>query len=380
MYMKHICMLIWVLPLVLTEALAQQSNLSVMSGNIGGGFGLIQPATVVEKVKDARADSSFADQWQFIGPAVEEAGYTIWGTSPIIGTDGNVHLFVARWPCDLKVDPGWRSDSEIAHYMGARPEGPFHFSDIALKGTGTETWDKFGMHNPTIHKVEDVYILLYIANDNPVQPPHPANQKIGMATAKSLSGPWQKVGKDGLILSAPDEKAYWNYNSSNGVNNPAFLKHPMGGYFLYFKSHQAKMGLAIAQNLQGPYVQLPFPVTANDKIIEDGYVFLMDGRVRLLTTDNHGMIEPGAGILWTSSDGIKFEEYEKGMHRISDYVDLDPAVVTIHYGPTDQHYTKPERPQLLLMDGKPGYLYVSSGHNIYGGDCTISYVLKYMNR
>lgn len=336
--------------------------------------------TVMAQPVGNDASITFADHWEYVGIAVEELGYTIWGTSPILGDDNKIHLFVARWPCDLKVDPGWRSHSEIAHYVGERPEGPFQFSDIALKGTGTETWDKFGMHNPTIHRVDDAYILLYIANDNPKQPPHPANQKIGMATAKSLYGPWKKVGKDGMILSTPKEKAYWNHNASNGVNNPAFLKHPEGGYFLYFKSHEAKMGLAIAQNLEGPYVQLPFPVTANDKIIEDGYVFLMDGKVRLLTTDNHGIIEPGGGILWTSKDGIRFAEYEKGMHRISNYVDTDPAVVTIHYGSTDQQYTKPERPQMLVVDGNPRYLYVSSGHNIYGGDCTISYVLKYKNR
>ena len=31
---------------------------------------------------------SFADQWEFVGIAVEELGYTIWGTSPIMGDDG----------------------------------------------------------------------------------------------------------------------------------------------------------------------------------------------------------------------------------------------------------------------------------------------------
>jgi hypothetical protein len=76
----------------------------------------------------------FADRWEFIGTAVEEPGYTIWGTSPIYGDDGKVHLFVARWPCELKVDPGWRTHSEIAHYVGDSPEGPFVFSDVAVKG------------------------------------------------------------------------------------------------------------------------------------------------------------------------------------------------------------------------------------------------------
>ena len=40
---------------------------------------------------------TFADHWEFVGIAVEEPGFTIWGTSPVMGEDGKVHLYVARW-------------------------------------------------------------------------------------------------------------------------------------------------------------------------------------------------------------------------------------------------------------------------------------------
>ena len=93
---------------------------------------------------------TFADHWKFVGIAVEEPGYTIWGTSPIIGDDGKTHLFVSRWP-GTTVEPVWRTDSEIAHYVGDSPEGPFVFLDVALTGTGKDTWDKVSVHNPTIH-------------------------------------------------------------------------------------------------------------------------------------------------------------------------------------------------------------------------------------
>ena len=76
---------------------------------------------------------TFADHWQYFGIAVSEPGYTIWGTSPIIDNKGKIHLFVARWPGELKVDPGWRSHSEIAHYVGDSTKGPFRFSDISIK-------------------------------------------------------------------------------------------------------------------------------------------------------------------------------------------------------------------------------------------------------
>lgn len=318
--------------------------------------------------------STFADSWEYIGIAVNEPGYTIWGTSPIIGEDGKVHLFVARWPCELKVDPGWRTHSEIAHYVGDSPEGPFVFSDVAVKGEMGETKGK-APHNPAIHKVEGGYALFYIANDGLEK--HPANQYICLSTAKSLYGPWEKAGKDGVILRPPHNPSYWNHQASNGVNNPALLPHPDGGFFLYFKSEKARMGLAVAEKLEGPYVQMPFPVTSNDRNIEDGYAFRYNDKFALLTTDNHGMIEEGGGILWTSEDGIHFDQYEKGFHRINTYTSIDMDKVAVHYGPTGRAYAKFERPQILIIDGQPAYLYVPSGTNIYGGECTLSYVLKF---
>ena len=137
------------------------------------------------------AQTRFAESWAYMGIAVEDKGFTIWGSSPILDDAGKVHLFVARWPSALKVDPGWRSHSEIAHYVADTPEGPFRFSEVALTGTGKDTWDKFGAHNPAIHQIGDKYYLFYIGNTNPEQPPHPANQCIGLAVSESLNGPWE---------------------------------------------------------------------------------------------------------------------------------------------------------------------------------------------
>ena len=343
--------------------------------NISAGTLLTALSPLDLLANDKINNESFADDWKFIGVAVQEEGYTIWGTSPVIGTDGKTHLFAARWP-GTTVDPQWRSLSEIAHYVGDNPEGPFRFSDIALQGSGKNTWDKYGTHNPTVHKVGDEYVLLYIANDNYHQPPHPANQRTGMAVSKSLYGPWKKVNGDGLLLAPPKNPAYWNYKARNGVVNPALLEYK-GGFLLYFKSQDSKMGLAIAENLTGPYQQLPFPVTKNKMAIEDGYAFLYQDKICLLTTDNHGILKKGGGILWKSDDGVSFDEYEPGFKLIDEYV--DPASIKDpkwYYGPKDR--MKFERPQILMIGGMPEYLYAGSGCNIFGGSSTISYVLKFI--
>ena len=343
-----------------------------VKNNSGGAFFFTLCKWTSPKVNE----KTFADHWKFIGVALQEPGCNIWGASPVIDEKGKVHLYAARWPKKYKVDPGWRSHSEIAHYVGDGPEGPFRFSDITLAGTGKNTWDKYGIHNPTIHKVDKEYVLFYIANNNYHQPPHPANQCTGMVVSASPYGPWKKVNGDGKILHPPDNPGYWNYRASNGVVNPAFLQYK-GGFLLYFKSQDSKMGLSVSENLTGPYEQMPFPVTRNNMGIEDGYAFLYENEICLLTTDNHGILEKGGGILWKSDDGVSFGEKELGFKLINEYV--DPKEIKNpkwYYGSKDK--MKFERPQVLIIDGKLAYLYVGSGCNIYGGDATVSYVLKFM--
>ncbi|MCP4093502.1 MAG: hypothetical protein GY747_08635 [Planctomycetes bacterium] len=79
---------------------------------------------------------------QRLGPAqiaVNEPGYHVWGSSPVIGPEGKTHLFVARWTIDAGFLPGWHTDCEVAHYVGEGAEGPFVFQDVALEGTGLGT-------------------------------------------------------------------------------------------------------------------------------------------------------------------------------------------------------------------------------------------------
>lgn len=319
-----------------------------------------------------------ADHWKYIGVAINEPGYHVYGSSPIIDEQGNIHLFSSRWKIENTFDPGWRSHSEIAHYVASNPEGPFHFKETVLRGSGENTWDKYGAHNPTIHKVGSKYVLLYIANDNFKQPVHPKNQKIGMMIADSLDGPWKKVGKDGCILRPSTNPKHWTYKAWNGVNNPALLQHPNGGYLLYFKSSRngiATMGVAFAEHIEGPYVMYPDPVTNNQKIIEDGYAFIYENKICLLTCDNHGIIEQGGGILWKSDDGVHFDENEQGFYLFKRYLRPEQYKNERHiYG----NLRKLERPQLLMKDGKPWYLYAPTGTNINGGANVVPYILKYI--
>lgn len=327
---------------------------------------------------DEKPLSSFASKLEWKGIAIEDSAYTIWGSAPIQGDNGKIHIYTARWP-EKNVDPAWRRSSEIAHYVADHPEGPFSFSDIAIQGTGQETWDKYAPHNPEIAKVGDQYVLLYIGNTDYHQPPHPSNQSIGMALSGSPYGPWKRVGKDGKIIDThnPDK---WNFQSKNGAVNPAFLVKG-DKYYVYFKStgkDGLKYGLAISDQLEGPYEITDSPITSNKGTLEDGTVFAYGDYVYLLTTDNHGQNTgvKGGGTLWKSKDGIHFdlEDAQIGYRQIMHYYpNYDPKKTVKIYGNLPKLM---ERPKVLIINDRPAYLYGPSGWNYFGGERTVCHVLK----
>jgi hypothetical protein len=271
-------------------------------------MGLIVVAETVAQKADASGDhSSLAERLVYRGIVLNDPTMTTWGASPFRDERGVYHLFAARWTSQLGVDPGWRSHSEIAHFTAPSPLGPFTFHDVALRGTHREgSWEKFAPHNPLIKKFGDTYALFYIARTDP-KINH--TQRIGLATATSLNGPWRR--RDQPILAPSPDPAHWTHQSRCGVNNPAVVRVPDGRFFLYFKAgprstRKSVMGLAIARRLEGPYRLQPEPVTANQQTIEDGYAFLgRDGWVHLVTTDNHGILERGGGQQWKSTDALK---------------------------------------------------------------------------
>lgn len=320
--------------------------------------------------------SAIAEHLEWVGVAVQEPDYTIWGASPILGDDGKVHLFVARWP-EPNVDPAWRKSSEIAHYVGDRPEGPFRCEGVALRGTGEETWDRHSAHNPEVRRFGETYALFYVSNDDYHQPPHPLNQCIGLAVSRSLDGPWTRVGKDGLVLGPSADPGHWTYGKQ--VVNPAVLELD-GTLHLYFKSRfggGTAYGLATARSLEGPWVMQDEPLTGEGITLEDASAFVWEGRVCLLTTDNFGHVTGirGGGTLWVSDGGRHFplDRVQVGYDRLPAYYRAyDPEVAKRIYGGEP----KLERPKILVVDGAPAWLYGPSGWTIHGGDRTACYVLR----
>jgi hypothetical protein len=324
---------------------------------------------------------AMANQWEYLGEAINESGYDIWGSSPVRDEQGNVHLFSARWSSKKPFISAWRFDSEIAHYMANTPEGPFKFQGTIRKNRPKRSWNSNGYHNPNIKKIDNKYVLVYIANDGNEN--HGPNQKIGMLISDNLNGSWSDIPNiEEPLLSPPIDESSWCFNSGCGLNNPSIIKHPNGKYYLYFKAMSGpkgnvSMGVAIAEKIEGPYNIQSKPITTNSKVIEDGYAFLWGDQICLLTTDNHGILEEGGGLLWMSKDGLKFDENPlSGFHHFGrSYLKGNiPKNATLRYTKN----VKFERPQLLMNDkNEPEYLYCPSGAAIDGSDGTNCYVLKF---
>jgi len=310
----------------------------------------------------------FPDRIKYLGIAIEEKKYFSWGASPVIGEDGKVHLFVARWPKKYGMQ-GWKTHSEIARYSSESPEGPFEFEEIVLQGTP----EKSAPHNPNVAKVGKQYVLTHICNTEALS----KNQKIYMMVADKVTGPWKQVNGNGLVLDVPKSDSVWCYKSRVGVNNPALLVTPEGKFNLYFKAIPTQdgfrqFGVAVSDKLEGPYQFEPKPVALSDRMIEDAYAFMYDNKYYLLSRTKKVPSMKGIdGLLWQSDNGVDFEQPTTGYFDLENYA--PETLKIVNWIARDGQF---ERPQLLIMDGKPKYLYCAGPFNTEGRDVTCTYMFK----
>lgn len=133
------------------------------------------------------------------------ADYWVWCGSVIKGEDGLYHMFASRWPKKFPFHPSWMVTSEVVRAVSGSLEGPYEFQEVVLPARGAQYWDGRATHNPSITKVGDEYVLFYMGSTHPFDDPVSAdqltlssyfatvgraNKRIGIATSKSLNGPW----------------------------------------------------------------------------------------------------------------------------------------------------------------------------------------------
>ncbi len=325
--------------------------------------GLTGYSSAPEGKYDSRDISGFAKRLKPIGRILELEGYYVWGTSPIVAPDGKIHVFFSRWDAKKGMG-GWINGSEIAHAVADKPAGPYFDIETILAPRGEGFFDGTTCHNPHIQFTNGKYYLFYIGNSNK----RTDTKRIGLATSDSLSGPWQRPDKP---LIEPGEVGKWD---DHCTSNPAFLKHPNGQYWLYYKSWNTeeydhpvnpairgnrKYGLAIADKPEGPYLKyshnpiIDYSKLGNNRQLEDGNVFIENGRFYMIARDM-GRFDHEVGIILESKDGIRWSEPKISYFGYNYYLQQPPAP------PHLKKYGRFERPQILMQNGKPTYLFVAS--------------------
>jgi hypothetical protein len=159
--------------------------------------------------------------------------------------------------------------------------------------------------------------------------------------------------------------------------DPAFIKGLDGRYYLYYKSAKARYGVAVADKLEGPYLHHPQSVTKNDRTIEDATAFIWNGKVCLITTDNHGTIQRGGGLLWQSDDGLSFGPPTRAYYTLKRHVSQErhPRTHSVK-GKRIKDYSKMVRPQILMDHGGPAWLYAPSTGYYQGRQYSDNLVFK----
>lgn len=305
--------------------------------------------------------SDLARKLQPIGRALEMEGYYVWCNSPIYGPDGKVHLFFSRW-VESKGMGGWLNGSEICHAVADSAESAFVFQSVVLAPRGPGFWDGTTCHNPFITQLDGKYCLYFMGNSN-----RKTNTKrIGLATADNLAGPWTRPDSP-LLLPGPT--GAWD---DHCTTNPAVVKRG-GKYMLFYKSWNTKdyesatsgirgnrkYGLAIADRLMGPYKKyehnpvIDFSSRGHNAQMEDAYVWIQDNEFKMICRDM-GVFNHEDGLLMNSKNGIQWSEPEIAFYEVGHYVKQPkPATYLKKYG-------RFERPQILLKDGEPEYLFTTT--------------------
>ena len=291
---------------------------------------------------------------QYILPAKE--GWWNWGMAPIYDESGKLHIFNSSIPYMGRKGMGyWPTKSIINHYVADSIEGPFELVSTAFS-SDTATY-----HNPQVSKVGDTYVLVFLSKPAT----NDSLQSIGMATAKSLYGPWTENPNNPII------KPVAGTSNAAHASNPTFLVDRDGKFRIYYKSMSEgsrlrEISLAIADELEGPYVDLPSnPVISFKEIerdIEDPYAFFYEDTYYMILEDRmdvagalsgdstplkkvpHGGLRPG--LLFESNDGIHWGRPKLGY-------DTDAA----YFG---GGLSRSERPHILWKSGKPEYLFLAN--------------------
>ncbi len=298
----------------------------------------------------------------------KEESYFIWDTSIIKGEDGKFYLIYSRWKKDLGFN-AWLVSSEIAYAESNSPVGPWAYKGTLLKGRGGKHWDALTAHNPMMKVFDGKYYLYYNAT-NPGDKvfteddlialgqqggKHPDwsiirnNQRIGVAVANSLEGPWERTEQPLLEPSGPVKTM---------LNNPAVTEKD-GLYYMIVKGDKPNetrfvrnQAMSIAKSPTGPFEIQEKAVI--DYLDTEDVVLWYDSKREYFYAVFHTNSEGGFIGMVSSPNGINWNKASEFIITPKRFLMSDGSYFTPHRAERPFVYVEDNEPQALAIAVKKG--------------------------
>ena len=229
-----------------------------------------------------------------------EAGVARRDPSPVLRAAGRYYVWYSR----STHDPSgyWATIWYATSADGVRWTERGQALDRGARGA----FDEHAVFTPTVMVAEGRYWLFYTAVPEPFSNagggPAGTATRIGVASAASPEGPWQRVGRDPILEPSAAAERF----DSHRVDDSCLLRWG-GEYRLYYKGRQrgleprlTKMGLATAPRPEGPYTRYP-----GNPVLDSGHEVCVwphgEGVGCIVAPAG-----PQGGTLQYSADGLQF--------------------------------------------------------------------------
>lgn len=177
---------------------------------------------------------------------------------------------------------------------------------MAIDKGKPDTWEAGSVFTPNIMVAEDQYWLFYTGVSNSYGKGFNPDSKIGIAVADSPKGPWKKLATNPALVNSQNPEGFDSH-----LIDDACLIIREGKYWLYYKGrkqgespHHTKMGVAIADKPEGPYLKYK-----GNPIIPGNHAVLAwpQGAGVAAMIDGTGPKEITRSVLY-AEDGLHFEK------------------------------------------------------------------------
>lgn len=231
-----------------------------------------------------------------------ESGVTRRDPSVVIEVDGSFHVWYSRNTGNQReAQTGFTAS--IYHAVSDDGHEWRELGEALSKGDSGR-WDACGVFTPTVYALNGRFWMLYTAMpERWLEDPKTTKGAIGLAVADSVDGPWERFDEP-AIRCGDDPDAF----DSLRVDD-ACVVFREGRILTYYKGRAVnrpvgttKMGLAIADRPEGPYIK-----QAENPVLHSGHEVCVwpHGRGVGCLVANIG---PEANTLQYSPDGRSFEK------------------------------------------------------------------------